>query len=154
MWLVDAHAPDEPAWVVDATRRGVDYRWRTDPVEEGGDLLIVTNDGAGDRATSDGRASDDLATDRSGARLIPESPDVRLHDVEVFARHVVLTTGHRRTPAAAGVPRETLLDDSVTIDDGLAIEAEIPGGLLYLWHNEEPDVDSVLVAGGVVHQAG
>ena len=33
----------------------------------------------------------------------------------------------------------------MTIDEGQILEAEIPGGLLVLWHNEEADVDSVLV---------
>ncbi|MFL6287455.1 MAG: S9 family peptidase [Actinomycetes bacterium] len=142
-WLVDAHLPDQPAWVVTAREHGIDYRLAHRPGPDGGDLLIVTNHGhAPERRLM---AAPRTSSVRSEWRqLIAESPNVRIQDVEVFARHVVLPTVSDGRQQLRVFSRDKL-SDALTIDDGEILEAEIPGGLLVLWHNEEPDVDSVLV---------
>jgi oligopeptidase B len=141
-WLVDAHRPDEPAWVVTPRERGIDYRVAHRPDPDGGDLLIVTNDGgAVERRLM--LAPRTTSQRRDWHELIGAS-DVRIHDVEVFARHVVIPTvaDARQQLRVFALDR---LGQGVSIDDGLVIESGIAGGLMFLWHNEEPDVDAVLV---------
>jgi oligopeptidase B len=142
-WLVDAHAPERPPWVVSPRERGIDYRVAHRPGVDGGDLLVVTNDGGATerRLMTAPRGSSERSEWRE---LIAESPNIRIHDVEVFARHVVLPTVTDGRQQLRVFSRDKL-SDSVSIEDGLVVEAEIPGGLLVLWHNEEPDVDSVLI---------
>ena len=143
VWLVDAHAPDELAWVVTPRERGVDYGVAHRPGANGGDLLVVTDaGGAPERRVM---VAPRGTSDRSEWReVVAESPDVRIHAVEVFARHVVLATVSEGRQQLRIFPLAAF-DGSVTIDDALVVEAEIPGGLMELWRNEEPDVDAVLV---------
>ena len=74
---------------------------RTCPVQRRrGQLLVVTNDGAQEFRLM--RAPVRHRPTRAVARGVPGVADIRLHDVDVFARHVVLSTVSRRTAAAAG----------------------------------------------------
>lgn len=143
VWLVDAHRPHEPAWVVTPRRRGVEYAVAHLPGDGRGELLIITNDGAQEFRLM--RAPVSTSHPDAWGVVVPESPDVRLHDVDVFARHVVLSTvsGGRQTLQL--LARDVVAAGEVSLDAATTVDAGIPGGLLVLWHNEEPDVDSVLV---------
>jgi oligopeptidase B len=143
VWLIDANEPDQSSWVVTPRQKGVDYRVAHRPGPDGGDLLVVTNDGGAieHRLMSAPRSTSDRSEWRE---LIGESPDVRMHEVEVFARHVVLTTVSDARQQLRVFARDKLVDP-VSINDGIVVDATIPGGLIVLWHNEEPDVDAVLV---------
>jgi oligopeptidase B len=141
-WLVDAHEPDEPAWVVTPRQRGIDYRVAHRPGPGGGDLLVVTNDGAVEFRLM---VAPVQTSDRSQWReVLPESNDVRIHEVDVFARHAVLSTvtDGRQQLRIFSVDA---FDGPVRLDDGRVVEAEVTAGLITLWHNEESDVDAVLV---------
>jgi oligopeptidase B len=142
VWLVDAHAPDEPAWVVAQRERGVEYHVAHRPGDDGGDLLVVTNDGAQEFCLV---AAPRTTSDRSQWRVVvAEHPEVRIHGVEVFARHVLLTTVTDARQQVRVFPLAKLTGTAY-IDEALLIEAGDPGSLLFLWHNEESDVDSVTV---------
>lgn len=142
-WLVDAHSPDLPAWVVTPRERGIDYRVAHRPGSDGGDLLVVTNEGHAQerRLMSAPRATSQRSQWRG---LVAESSDVRIHDVDVFARHVVLSTVTDARQQLC-VLRLDALGSEKSIDDALTVEAPTPGDLISLWHNEEPDVDAVVV---------
>lgn len=78
--------------------------------------------------------------------VVAESAETRLHDVDVFAGHVVLSSVSNGRQQLHVLPRkEVAAGQPVTLDGARVIEAGITGGLLTLWHNEEPDVDSVLI---------
>ena len=143
VWLADAHAPEEPAWVVTPRERGVDYRVAHRPGPGGGDLVVVTDHGgARERRVMIAPRS---TSDRSQWReVVAESADVRIHEVDVFAGHVVLTTVSDGRQQLRVFPLASL-DGTVSVDDAMVVEAGIPAGLMTLWHNEEPDVDAVLV---------
>ena len=144
VWLVDAHRPDEPAWVVAPRRRGVEYTVAHLPGEGHGELLIVTNDGAQEFRLMVGSAAS--SSPDGWTEVVPGSADTRLHEVNVFARHVVLSSVSNGRQLLHVVPRNDMVSGQpVTLADVLTIEAGIPGGLLTLWHNEEPDVDAILV---------
>lgn len=143
VWLVDAHRPQEPAWVVTPRRRGHEYTVAHLRGGEGGELLIVSNDEAVEFHLV--RAPLTTSAPDSWIEVVTESSDERLHDVDVFAEHVVLSTvsaGQQllrivpRTAPAAAAP--------VDLQSMRVVEAGVPAGLLTLWHNEEPDVSAVL----------
>jgi oligopeptidase B len=122
--------------------RGIDYRVAHRPGAGGGDLLVVTNDGAVEFRLM---AAPLQTSDRSQWReVLPEATDVRIHEVDVFARHAVLSTVTDGRQQLRIFPVDAF-DGPVRLDEGRVVEAEIPAGLLTLWHNEERDVDSVLV---------
>jgi oligopeptidase B len=140
-WLVDAHEPEKPAWVVTPRERGIDYRVAHRPGAGGGDLLVVTNDGAVEFRLM---VAPLQTSDRSQWRDVVAESATRVHEVDVFARHAVLSTVTDGRQQLRFFPVDSF-DSTVGIDDGIVVEAEIPAGLITLWHNEESDVDSVLV---------
>jgi oligopeptidase B len=144
VWLVDSRRPDQPAWVVAPRRRGVEYTVAHLPGAGRGELLIVTNDGATEfrlmRAPVGGSAPE------AWEEVVPETSGVRLHDVDVFARHVVLSTVSTGQQLLRILPRDAVTSSRpVDLQSAMVVEAGTPAGLLTLWHNEEPDVDAVLV---------
>ncbi len=144
VWLVDAQHPDEPAWAVAPRRRGVEYTVAHLPGEGRGELLIVTNDGAQEFRLMVGPAAG--SSPDAWTEVVPGSADTRLHDVDVFASHVVLSTVSNGQQLLRVLPRKVVASGRpVALVDVLTIEAGVPGGLVTLWHNEEPDVDSVLI---------
>ena len=152
VWLADAQRAEEPAWVVTPRERGVDYRVAHRPGPDGGDVLVVTNDG--DALERRLMAAPRTTSDRSEWReLIPASADLRIHDVDVFARHAVVTcvTDARQQLRVFSLDK---LADEVSINDGMVIEAETSGGLITLWHNEEPRGRLDPGPSGVVHEPG
>lgn len=142
VWLVDAHRPDEPAWVVSSRRRGTEYRVAHVPGEGRGHLLVVTNHGAEEFRLM--RAPVTSSEPEQWVEVLPESSDTRLHDVDVFARHVVLSTVSQGRQLLQVLPLASL-SAPVSLDGALVVDAGIPAGLLTLWHNEEPDVDDLLI---------
>ncbi|HEX5018173.1 MAG TPA: prolyl oligopeptidase family serine peptidase [Actinomycetes bacterium] len=143
VWLADAHDPGQPAWVVTPREHGISYGVAHRPGESGGDLLVVTNEGdALERRVM--VAPRRTSTRAEWRELIPTSDNLRIHDIDVFARHAVVSCVTEARQQLRVFPLEKLAT-GVSIDDGLVVEAGIPGGLLKLWRNEEPDVDSILV---------
>jgi oligopeptidase B len=145
VWLADAHRPDEPAWVVSPRRRGTEYRVAHVPGsrdEDTGHLLVVTNHGAEEFRLM--RAPVASSEPEQWHEVLPESPDIRLHDVDVFAGHVVLSTvsGGEQLLQVLSL---SALENQPSLDAVVVVDSGIPGGLLTLWHNEEPGVADVLV---------
>ena len=142
VWLVAAERPEEAAFVVAARRRGIEYTIGHSPGASGGNLLIVTNDGAEEFRLVQARVAEPAAS--HWTEVVAERADERIHGVEVFAEHVVLATvreGRQRLriypkgdPGAADP-----LQGSIVVDAG------IPGGLLTLAHNMEFATDRILV---------
>ena len=139
--------------MVAARRPGVEYTVAHLPGEGSGELLIVTNDGAEEFRLMAGPVV--TAEPETWTEVVPESTNTRLHDVDVFADHVVLVHGVRGRQLLQVLSRRDVASARpVTPGSALVVEAGVPGGLLTLWRNEEPDVDSVIDRGGVVHRAG
>lgn len=142
VWLVDATQPDQPARLVAERRSDIEYTVGHLPGEAGGSLLIVTNDGAEEFRLV--RAPTEHPDVSSWAEVIPQIPGERMHDVEVFASHVVLTTVRdarqwlRLLPVAA-------LDEPDPLSQSVTVDAGVPGGLITLGHNEEFDATDLLV---------
>ena len=151
VWLVDATKPDGDPWVVTPRRRGIEYAVAhlDAPASDGkdpGSLLIVTNDGAEEFRLMQARL--DTSEPSEWREVIKESTSTRLHAVDVFARHVVLTTVAEARQVLRVVPREQVLEWAVSgrsIDDAIAIDSGIETALLRLSHNEEAGVDDVLI---------
>ena len=126
-WLVDSHRPQAPAWVVTPRERGIDYRVAHRPGPNGGDLLVVTNDGgAVERRLMQAPRTTSQRSD--WREVIAATTDVRIHDVEVFARHLVLPTVTDARQQLRVFPLDTLAS-GVSVNDGLVIEAEYPRGV-------------------------
>lgn len=143
-WLVDAHEPDAAAWVVTPRRRGVEYRVAHLPGDHGGQLLVVTNDGAAEFRLM--RAPVATSSPGSWTEVVPESSNERLHDVDVFRGHVVLSTVSQHRQLLRVLPRDAVASGGTTaLDEMTTIDAGVPAGLLTLWHNEEPDTESLLI---------
>jgi oligopeptidase B len=150
-WLVDATKPEGEPWVVTPRRRGIEYSVAHLEVpafggNDRGSLLIVSNDGAEEFRLM--QAPLDTSERRQWREVIKESTSTRLHAVDVFARHVVLTTVSEARQVLRVVPREQVLNwsaDGSSIEDAMPIDSGIETALLQLSHNEEADVDEVLV---------
>ena len=89
VWMVDAHAPEQPATIVQARRHGVQYSCEHVRTRAGGRLYLVTDDGAPDfrlvsaPVQAPGRAS--------WQEVVAEKPGQRLLGVDAFADHLVLS---------------------------------------------------------------
>lgn len=145
VWLIDSEQPETPPWVVTPRREGVMYSVADLPGTVGGvgDLLVLTNDGAEDFRLM--RAPVTTSSADKWVELVPETPGVRLHDVDVFTRHVVVSAVSNAHQVLHLFAIDALGASPVTLADAVLVEPGVPGGLLDLWHNEEPDTDYVLV---------
>ena len=144
VWLVDARRPAEPAWVVTPRRRGIEYTVAHLPGEGRGELMIVTNDGATEFRLMRGPVS--ASTPDAWKEVVAEEPGTRLHDVDVFARHIVLSTVTNGEQQLRVISRaDVATGRDVALKDAAKVDAGSPAALITLWHNEEPDVDAILV---------
>jgi oligopeptidase B len=142
VWLVPTDEPTTRARLVSKRRPGIEYSVGHLPGSSGGELLIVTNDGAEEfrlvRATMAEPDADHWV------EVVAAQPHERIHDVEVFAGHVVLTVVREGRQLLRILPRAALaLTDP--LQDSVIVDAGVPGGLLTLGHNEEFDVDHILI---------
>ncbi|MCZ3386427.1 MAG: prolyl oligopeptidase family serine peptidase, partial [Actinomycetia bacterium] len=143
VWLVDSEKPETPARVVTPRREGVLYSVAHRPGGGGGDLLLLTNDGAEDFRLM--RTPLETSSADSWVELLPETPGVRLHDIDVFVRHVVVSAVTEAHQVLHVFAIDALAESSVTLADAVRVEPGVAGGLMVLWHNEEPDADHVMV---------
>ncbi|HUV47972.1 MAG TPA: prolyl oligopeptidase family serine peptidase [Actinomycetes bacterium] len=144
VWLVDSRRPQEPAWVVTPRRRGHEYTVAHLPGSDRGELLVVSNDGATEFRLMRGPVT--TSAPEAWIEVVPEAGDERLHDVDVFAEHVVLSTVSAGQQLLRILPRVALQSGSaLDLQSARVVEAGVPAGLLELWHNEEPDVTAVLI---------
>jgi oligopeptidase B len=136
VWLVDAERPTEPARCVEPRRPGVEYH-----VEHGrlaGDdvLLIVTNDGAPEfrlmrtPLVSPGR--------ESWTELLPYDAAERIHRIDAFAGHLLLTLRRDGQPML----RAHRLD---RLDRLVEITSSVPAGSISLGRNLLFDTDEAVV---------
>ncbi len=103
VWLIQAEHPEAAPSVVEPRRRGVEYTVEHADGPGGGELLIVTNDGAVEfRLMAAPVASPGRAHWRE---VVPEEPGVRLVSVDVFARHLVLSLRRDGFPVLRVVDR-------------------------------------------------
>ena len=108
--------------MVTPRRRGLEYTVAHLPGVGRGELLVVTNDRAIEFRLM--LAPVATSTPESWVEVVPEAGDVRLHDVDVFARHVVLSTVSagqqllRILPRAALQRRVSLDLQSARVDRG------------------------------------
>lgn len=144
VWLVDSHRPQEPAWIVTPRRRGHEYTVAHLPGSGSGELLVVSNDGAVEFRLL--RAPVATSTPETWIEVVPEAGDERLHDVDVFAQHVVLGTVSAGQQLVRILPRAAVASaEPIDLQSTRVVEAGVPAGLLTLWHNEEPDVAAILI---------
>ena len=143
VWLVPAAAPSTPPRVVEPRRRRVEYTVSHVPGgQTGGDLLITTNDGAVEFRLMRAPTADP-GRDR-WREIVAERADERLHGVDVFATHAVLSLV-RDAQQVLRVVELGAFDDALPSGAGLDVTSGVTAGLLTLGPNEEADVDAVLV---------
>ncbi len=136
VWIVDPHAPEGPARLVEPRRRGVEYSCEHVPGPDGGHLYILTNDGATEfrlvRAPVVNPGRD------SWQEVLPERPGLRLLGVDAFAGHLVLTRRDVESQSLEVLP----------LDGGASYELrpEPVAGTIRLDRNERYDVAEVTVA--------
>ncbi len=138
VWVVDLKRPLGDATVIEPRRRGVEYRIDH---AKGGDLYIVTNDGAAEFRLM--RASLEMAARRgwvqvSCSEVAPDRDDTRLLDCDVLANHLVLSV--RRGGALLLV---------ITDHDGGGVRQIRPtpaAGSIRVEHAEDYDAGSLVIA--------
>ncbi len=135
-WLLSCHEPEQPPRLVAARSPGVEYHVTHAPRPDGDVLVIVTND----QAREFRLMSAPLATPGRDhwTELVGEDPAERLHEAEVFARHVVLALRRDGGTLLRVVSR----DGSLAVLD---IHPGIPAGTIRLDRNEEYDTDVVTI---------
>src|SRR5262249_54791052 len=104
--LLSLREPLAPAKCVAARRTGVDYVVSHLPDDDGGSLLIVSNDGAPEFRVVRAPLTD--TGPESWEEVIAGLPDERFHDVEVFRGHVVLKSVTRGKQQLRLLTREAL----------------------------------------------
>lgn len=141
-WLVDAHRPEEPARLVRERQPGVEYAVEHLAGGDGDDLVIVTNDGAQEFRLM--RAPLATPGPEHWVELIPEHPNERMIAADAFAGHVVVTlvSQARRILRVCPVPALGAADIELRCID---ISPRSETGIVELSHNEEYDVDRMLV---------
>jgi oligopeptidase B len=138
VWLVPTGAPAEPARVVQPRVPGLEYTVAHAPEPGGPDrLLILTNDGAPEFRLM--RTPVDAPGREHWEELVGEHPAERLHAVDVFAGHAVLSLRRDGSPVLRILPRD---GSGTAIDLHPGIEA----GVIRLEPNPEYAATSVLVA--------
>ena len=143
-WLLSSTHPTRPATLVCRRRPEIEYTVAHLPGSTNNDdgrLLVVTNDGATEFMLAH------CAVDEPGSAhwqpLFVSKGGERLHSVDVFARHCVLSLVSDGRQILRIVPNSELLADPLEVSHD--VQASVPGGLLTLWHNDEFDVDSVQI---------
>ena len=138
--VVPAHEPTTPPVVLRARQREIEYHVAHVRGADGGTWLVVTNEGAQEFRLMSAPVSDPA----SWRELIGENPRERLHGVDVFARHAVLSLVRDAQQVLRIHPLAELLDGN-PLSEPVDIEPGVPGGLLVLGPNEELETDAILV---------
>jgi oligopeptidase B len=138
VWLVDAHEPAVPARCVQPRRQGVTYRVEHARTPDGDALVVLTNDGATEfrlllAPWERGGAGDPEAW----SELVGENPAERLHSVDAFSSHLVVSLRRDGAPLL----RVLDLDGSPAHD----VSCSFPAGNIRLGRNEVFDADAVTV---------
>ncbi|HZJ07109.1 MAG TPA: prolyl oligopeptidase family serine peptidase [Nocardioidaceae bacterium] len=136
VWMVDAHAPEQAATIVEPRRRGVQYSCEHVRAADGARLFLVTNDGA----TEFRLLSSPVESPGRGSwePVVAEQPGRRLLSVDAFENHLVLTLRDV----------ESQFLQVLTLDTGASYELrpEAATGTIRLDHNELYDVSEITVA--------
>jgi oligopeptidase B len=136
IWLIDAERPTEPPRCVERRRRGVQYDVEHARIEGEDVLLIVTNDEAEEfRLMRAPLASPERA---SWTELLPYDPAERLHRVDAFAEHLVLSLRRDGQPLL----RSIRLDD---LSRRVDITSSAPTGSIVMGRNLLFDATEALV---------
>jgi oligopeptidase B len=139
VWLVDAHAPENPPRLVEERRRGIEYRCEHARTPDGDRLLIVTNEDADEfRLMSAPLASPGRST---WTELLAEDLAERLYTATAFVGHVVTTLRCDATLFA----RAYRITDDGGLSDPVDIAPSWPVGTLELAHNERFDTGELQV---------
>ena len=142
VWLVSAHEPQKPARLVAERRRGIEYSVAHLPGAGGGSLLIVTNDGAEEFRLV--RSPITNHQPEKWVEVIGELPAERIHDIDVFAGYVVMTSAREGQQLLRILPWSAF-SDAEPLSHSLVVDAGVPGGLLSLSHNEEFDATHIQI---------
>lgn len=138
VWLVDARRPEAPARCVRPRRPGVEYHVEHSRTTAGEQLLVVTDDGATEfRLLTAPISAGEVGDPDNWRELVPENPAERLHHVDAFASHLVLSLRRGGTP----VLRVLTLDGSLVHN----VVCSLPAGTVRLGRNELYDVSAVTV---------
>jgi oligopeptidase B len=139
VWLVDAERPTDPARCVEPRRPGVEYHVEPGRIDDEDVALIVTNDSAEEFRLM--RAPLDSPGRASWTELLPYDADDRLHRVDAFAEHLVLSLRRDGQPLL----RSIRLDRLDRLDRPLDIASSVPTGSIALDRNPLFDVGEALV---------
>jgi oligopeptidase B len=102
VWLVDAHEPGQAPRLVQPRRQGVLYHVEHARTPDGGAFVVLTDDGATEfrlllAPLEDGAVAEPLRW----RELVPENPLERLHRVDAFASHLVVSLRRDGAPCCA-----------------------------------------------------
>jgi oligopeptidase B len=136
VWLIDAERPTDPARCVERRRPGVWYDVEHARIDGDDVLLIVTNDDAEEFRLM--RAPLDSPGRESWTELLPYDPAERLHRVDAFANHMVLTLRRDGQPLLRSIRLDRL-------DQQLDIASSVPTGSIVVGRNLLFDADEVRV---------
>ncbi len=138
VWLVDAHRPESAARCVRARRPGVEYHVEHSRGPAGERLLLLTDDGATEfRLLAAPVSAGEVGEPDTWQELVAEDPAERLHDVQAFASHLVLSLRRGGAPVL-----RVLTPDGVPVHD---VVCSLPAGTIRLGRNELYDVQAVTV---------
>ena len=135
VWLVDAHAPTSPARCVEPRRSGVEYDVEHARLDGTDVLLVLTDDGAREFRLL--RAPLDHPGREQWVELVAEHRQERLHAVDAFADHLVLSLRREGSPRLRVLP----LGGGQPYD----LEPALPAGSIELARNELWQATSVTV---------
>ncbi|HVQ88153.1 MAG TPA: prolyl oligopeptidase family serine peptidase [Actinomycetes bacterium] len=140
--LISSRNPQEPPRIVAPRRPGIEYSVAHLPETAQDSLLIVTNDQAREfRLVRAPITSTDPADWKT---VVGEQPDERIHDVDIFDGHVVVSTVREGRQLLRLMSWSTLGKDR-PFADSIVVEPGSPGALLTLGANEEFAVSHVLI---------
>jgi oligopeptidase B len=138
-WVLDARAPDSPARSVGGRRPGVVYRAEHLRGDDGGRLLLVTNDGAVEFRLMACPVPDADQDHSAWVEVRAEHPDQRLERVDAFDDAVVMSlrSGHEH--------RLRVVPTGDLAGDGHLLSSAFPGGAVHLARNTAYDATAVTV---------
>ena len=138
VWLIDAHQPDTPPRCVQPRRQDVEYFVEHARTPDGDAFVVLTDDGAPEFRLLLAPVEDGWVREPEHWReLVAEHPAERLHRVDAFAAHLVLSLRRDGTPLL----RVLDLDGRPARD----IACTVTAGRIALGRNELFDADAVTV---------
>ena len=139
-WVVDAHDVTRGPWSVGGRRHGVRYHAEHRRTTDGGDLLIVTNDGAVEFRLMTAHVPDGADQDASAwVEARSEDPADRLERVDAFQGGVVLALRNGGDHVLRVLPHDALAGP------GRDVRSRFPGGEVYLDCTPRYDAGALLV---------